>query len=77
VAKAVSETARPLISAGHPLVVMTSPSVRAQVKQILDAHLSGAVVLSYNEVVRGLDVESMGLVQSADTEATPLGVGAA
>ena len=63
IATAVSTTAEPLVGAGHQLVVLTSPSVRAQVKQILDAHVPGASVLAYNEIVKGLDVESMGLVQ--------------
>ena len=62
VAAAVSRTAEPLVGAGHQLVVLTSPSVRAQVKQILDGHLANPAVLSYNEVVKGLDVESLGLV---------------
>ena len=62
VAAAVSETAEPLVAAGHQLIVLTSPRVRAQIKQILDAHVQGAVVMSYNEVIEGLDVESMGLV---------------
>jgi flagellar biosynthesis protein FlhA len=77
VARAVSETAEPLVAAGHQLIVLTSPSVRAQVKQILDAHLNGAVVLSYNEVTRGLDVESLGLIQSPAEERAPVGAGAA
>jgi flagellar biosynthesis protein FlhA len=61
-ADAVAETAQSLVGAGHPLVVLTSPSVRAQLKQILDAHVPGAVVLSYNEVDRDVDVDSTGLV---------------
>jgi len=77
IAGAVSQTAEPLVGAGHHLIVLTSPSVRAQLKQILDAHLTGAVVLSYNEVVKGLDVESMGLVESPLEEAVPVGAGAA
>ena len=70
IAAAVSKTAEPLLAAGHQLIVLTSPSVRAQVKQILDAQLQGAVVLAYNEIVKGLDVESMGLVQLPTTEST-------
>jgi len=62
VARAVSEAAEPLLADGHQLVVLTSPSVRAQLKQILDTQVQSAVVLSYNEIVRDLDVESMGLV---------------
>jgi len=63
IAAAVCSTADPLLKAGHQLVVLTAPTVRAQLKQILDPHLASVVVLSYNEVVDDLDVESMGLVQ--------------
>ncbi|MHC5112899.1 MAG: flagellar biosynthesis protein FlhA [Planctomycetota bacterium] len=72
ISRAVSETGETLVGAGHQLVVLTSPSVRAQVKQILDNHLAGSVVLSYNEVDGGLDVESMGLVHFAPEDATAL-----
>jgi flagellar biosynthesis protein FlhA len=77
VASAVSDAAQPLVGAGHQLVVLTSPAVRAQVKQILDAHLNGVAVLSYNEVVKGLDVESLALVHSSMNEPVPAGAGAA
>ncbi len=63
IARAVSESAQSLVAGGHQLVVLTSPSVRAQLKQVLDTQTPGAVVLSYNEIVRDLDVESVGLVQ--------------
>jgi flagellar biosynthesis protein FlhA len=62
VATAVSKAAEPLGAGGHQLIVLASPAVRAQVKQILDAHVPGAVVLAYNEIVKGLEVESLGLV---------------
>ncbi len=73
IASAVEQTAQPLLSAGHQLVVLTAPTVRAQVKQILNPHLQGAAVLAYNEIVEDLDVESMGLVQWQP----PIAVGAA
>jgi flagellar biosynthesis protein FlhA len=77
-AAAVSSAAEPLAAAGHPLIVLTSPAVRAPVKQVLDAHAAGVTVLSYNEVVSGLDVESMGLVQfDEDPAAESIEVGAA
>jgi flagellar biosynthesis protein FlhA len=66
IAAAVSRSAEALVSAGHQLVLLTTPTVRAQVKRILDSHLPTAAVLSYNEVVEDLDVESMGLVQLAE-----------
>ena len=62
IATAVSKAAEPLGAGGHQLIVLASPAVRAQVKQILDAHVPGAAVLAYNEIVKGLEVESLGLV---------------
>lgn len=69
IAQATSRAAEPLLAAGHQVIVLTSPSVRAQVKQILDPHIPQVAVLSYNEVAKGLDVESMGLVQLESSEA--------
>ena len=63
VARAVAESARPLVEAARKVVVLASPSVRAQVRQILEPHIADVAVLGYNEVVRGTDVESVGLVQ--------------
>ena len=73
IAAAVSDTASSLVGAGRQLVVLTAPNVRAQVKQILDNHLPGAAVLSYNEIVRELDVESSGLVQLKEEELASVG----
>ena len=64
---AVGETAEPLLAAGHRLVVLTAPTVRSQLRQILVPHFPDVAVISYNEVVEGLDVESMGLVQLAQS----------
>jgi len=77
-AEAVSQTAEPLVSAGHQLILLTSPTVRGPVKQVLTSYLPQVVVLAYNEVVKGLDVESMGLVQLREAEQrTRMPVGAA
>jgi len=77
VATAISATADSLVASGHQLVVLASPSVRAQIKQILDIHIPSAIVLAYNEIVRGLDVESMGLVQLPASEFAQTAAGAA
>ncbi len=63
IARSVAESAKPLAEAGRRIVVLASPSVRAQVRQLLDPHIADVAVLGYNEVVRGTDVESVGLVQ--------------
>jgi flagellar biosynthesis protein FlhA len=49
-------------SAGHAPVVLCSPSVRAAVKRIADAVHPGVSVLSYNEIVKDVRVESLGLI---------------
>lgn len=74
IASSVSQAVESLVGAGHQLILLTSPSVRAQVKQILDNHIPGAVVLSYNEIVRELDVESFGLVQLSEEDIAHAGV---
>jgi flagellar biosynthesis protein FlhA len=43
--------------------VVSSPAVRAPLRQILQPHLAGVVVLGYNELADGFDVQSAGLVQ--------------
>jgi len=61
-ARRIVEALRPATSAGHPPVVIASPQVRAQVRQILEPYLPAAAVLGYNEIVAGVEVESLGLV---------------
>ncbi len=51
-----------LVAAGHPAVILCSPAVRAQVKRIADTIQPGITVLSYNEVLRDVKVESLGMV---------------
>ncbi|MFG0306365.1 MAG: flagellar biosynthesis protein FlhA [Phycisphaerales bacterium JB040] len=47
--------------AGHHPVVIASPQVRAVVFQILEPHVPQVAVLGYNEIVSGVEVESVGL----------------
>jgi flagellar biosynthesis protein FlhA len=49
---------------GMPPVVIASPPVRAVVKQLLEPHVPGVAVLGYNEVVQGVDVESVALIMT-------------
>ena len=73
IARAVAEAARPLTDAGRSTIVVSSPTVRAPLRQILQPHLAGVVVLGYNELVDGFDVQSVGLVQLSNPPAgTPV-----
>jgi flagellar biosynthesis protein FlhA len=56
-----------LIQAGHQPVVLASPQVRAPVRRLIEPHLPAAAVLGYNEISKGVEVESLGLVQLEET----------
>jgi flagellar biosynthesis protein FlhA len=61
-AEAVTEALQRVVNAGHPPVVIASPTVRGVVWQMVSPHLPQVAVLGYNEVVADVDVESLALV---------------
>lgn len=68
-ARRMLDSLAPVLASGNPPVVIASPQVRAAVRQILEPHLPNAAVLGYNEIVAGVEVESMGLVTTGDVAA--------
>jgi flagellar biosynthesis protein FlhA len=68
IAAQITRALQAVINAGHPPVVIASPQVRAVVKQLLEPHLPGVAVLGYNEVVSGVEVESLALVMPPPAE---------
>ncbi|MBX3357235.1 MAG: flagellar biosynthesis protein FlhA [Phycisphaeraceae bacterium] len=56
-------------AAGHHPVVLSSPQVRGVVRQLIAPQVPTVAVLSYNEIVPGVEVESLALVGSPDAEA--------
>ncbi|MEK6701361.1 MAG: flagellar biosynthesis protein FlhA, partial [Planctomycetota bacterium] len=67
-AEQIGRGLRLLTEQGHLPVVISSPQVRAVVKQIMDPHVPGLAVLGYNEVVSGIEVESVALVMPERAE---------
>ncbi len=63
VTTAMIEQLQKLVQAGHHPVLLASPQVRGQVRRLIEPHLPNAAVLGYNEVSKGVEVESVGLVQ--------------
>jgi flagellar biosynthesis protein FlhA len=51
---------------GRPPVVLTAPQIRVWVRRMIEVHMPTVAVLSYNEVVRGFEVESHGTVLLSD-----------
>ena len=43
-------------------MVLCSPQVRAHVRKLIENALPAVAVMSYNEVTRGISVESVGIV---------------
>ncbi len=64
IADAVAEQLRGVSARGRLPVVIASPTVRAVVWQIVSPNVPGVAVLGYNEVVSGIEVESVGLVSA-------------
>lgn len=61
-ARCVVDALRAVTQAGHAPIVIASPAVRAPVRQLLEPYLPNVAVLGYNEIVSGVEVESLGLV---------------
>ena len=62
IANVVSNELGAVMARGRLPVVIASPQVRNAMWQILEPHIPGVAVLGYNEVVSGIDVESVGLI---------------
>ena len=62
IAERVAAQLQNVAARGRLPVVIASPAVRATVHQIVGPHVPGLAVLGYNEVVPGIEVESVGLV---------------
>jgi len=57
----ISDQIAKLVTAGHGPVLLCSPRVRLQMRRLTLSALPSLVVLSYNEIVPEMEVESMGM----------------
>jgi flagellar biosynthesis protein FlhA len=51
---------------GRPPVLLTPPQIRPWVRRLVDVQLPTVIVMSYNEIVRGVEVETHGMVSITD-----------
>jgi len=51
---------------GRALVLLVPPQIRPWVRRMLEVRLPAVAVLSYNEIVRGFEVETLGMVVLTD-----------
>jgi len=71
IADKVAAQLQSVAARGRLPVVIASPTVRAIVHQIVSPHVPGLAVLGYNEVVSGIEVESVGLVTAIGDKSRP------
>ncbi len=54
------------VTGGRTPVVLCSPQIRGIVRRMIDTVLPQVAVLSYNEIIRGIEVQSRGMVTLSD-----------
>jgi len=64
IVEAVAQHVNDPANAGRQLVILCSPQIRLQVRRLIESSLPNVPVLAYNEVVKGIAVESVGLVSA-------------
>jgi flagellar biosynthesis protein FlhA len=63
--KLLSDAVEKLARENHQPVVLVSPQIRAGLKQMTSSHLPRLVVLSFNEITRDTQIESVAMVSDA------------
>ena len=67
----IAQELEQLIRSSRPPIILVSPQIRPGFKQLTSGNLPRVVVLSYNEITRDTQIESVGMV----TDAVPDAVG--
>lgn len=62
ICQSIANECEKLTRANKRAVVLVSPQIRAALKQLTASHIPNLVVLSYNEVTRDTQIESVGMV---------------
>ena len=63
--KVIANEVEKLTVKGHPPVLLVSPQIRPALRQMISAQLKQVAILSYNEVTRDTQIETLGLVSDA------------
>lgn len=65
ISQAIAGECEKLTRANKRAIVLVSPQIRPALKQLTSSHIPNLIVLSYNEVTRDTQIESVGLVTDA------------
>ena len=69
ITEASSKQLERLISSGHHPVILCSAQVRFHLFNALKPSIQGVTVISYNEIVSNIKIESLGVVSLAKSKA--------
>ena len=69
--EAVKKTAQKVKQSGEMPILVASPIIRLQIKRLTENDVPGVIVLSYNEVVGGIELQSIGMVSLDDDTDMP------
>jgi flagellar biosynthesis protein FlhA len=59
---AVKKTSNEVKQMGEMPILVASPVIRLQMKRLTENDIPGMIVLSYNEIVSGIELQSIGMV---------------
>jgi len=62
IVEAVSRQLQALTQLGYTPVILCSPQIRLSLRRLIVASVPNIVVLAYNEIVKGVQIESVGMV---------------
>ncbi|HYE18997.1 MAG TPA: flagellar biosynthesis protein FlhA [Tepidisphaeraceae bacterium] len=62
----LSARVQEITSAGRPAVILCSPQIRSQLRRMIEGSMPTTAVMSYNEIVPGINVEAVALVGMND-----------
>jgi flagellar biosynthesis protein FlhA len=65
---AVKKTSQKVKQMGEMPILVASPVIRLQMKRLTENDIPGMIVLSYNEIVSGIELQSIGMVSLDDDE---------
>ena len=71
--KEANENLQKIIELGYAPVVLCSPQIRLALRRLLAPGLPSVAVLAYNEIVKGVEIESVGMIVLS--QASPVAAG--
>ena len=60
---AISRAVDDMLAKGHTPVLLVHPNVRLIVRRLIEGSVANVFVVSYNEIVHGVQIKTVGMVE--------------